>query len=103
MEEAVQGCIRDLVFILEEVGVSESEDRKSKHIGAPSAVSSQTIHHGANRNLKHIAVITCVAASGEYVIPYTITSQESDDLRETLRKKGIEFGRHLILKKNQKP
>jgi hypothetical protein len=31
------------------------------------------------------------------------TSQESDGLREALKKKGIELGRDLILKKNQKP
>jgi hypothetical protein len=27
MEEAVQGCVRDLVFNLDELGVSEWEDR----------------------------------------------------------------------------
>jgi hypothetical protein len=37
------------------------------------------------------------------VIPYIITSQESDDLRGTLKKKGIEFGWHLIPKKSQEP
>jgi hypothetical protein len=38
-------------------------------------------------------------------IHYDVTSQESDGLREALRKNGIdiEFGRHLILKKSQKP
>jgi hypothetical protein len=33
--------------------------------------------------------------SEEHVIPYTITSQESDDLRQTLRKKGIWFWRRI--------
>jgi hypothetical protein len=66
-------------------------------------MSSQTVHHGVNWNLKHITVITCVAASGEHAISYIITSQESDHLREVLRKKGIEFGRPLILMENQKP
>jgi hypothetical protein len=39
------------------------------------------------------------------VIHSCATSQESDDLREVLRKEGIElgFGRHLILMKSQKP
>jgi hypothetical protein len=101
MEEAVQGCIRDLVFNLDEVGVSEWEDCKSKKVVVPPAMSSQTIHHRANRNLKYIMVITCISVSGELVIPYIITSQESDDLREALTKKGIEFRWHLILKKNR--
>jgi hypothetical protein len=45
----------------------------------------------------------CIAPSGKHVIPYVITSQKSEDLREALRKKGIEFGRHLILTKSHKP
>jgi hypothetical protein len=102
IEEAVHGCTRDLVFNLDEVGVSEWEDRKSKKVVVPLAMSSQIIHREVNRNLKHITVITCIATSGEHVIPYAITSQESDDLRKALRNKGIKFGQRLILKKNQK-
>jgi hypothetical protein len=45
-------------------------------------------------------VRTCAETSGEHVVPYIIASQESDELLEALRKKGIEFGRHLILKKH---
>jgi hypothetical protein len=37
------------------------------------------------------------------MIPYITLSQESEDLRRAPRKKGIELGRHLILKKSQKP
>jgi hypothetical protein len=70
-----------------------------------TVMGNKMIHHGVNRNLKHIPVIICVAASPKQVVPDTIPSQESDHLREELRKKGIEFayGRHLILKKSQKP
>jgi hypothetical protein len=50
------------------------------------------IHYRVNRNLKHITVITEVTASGEHVVPYIITFQESDDLREALRKKAMELG-----------
>jgi hypothetical protein len=103
MQQSVHDRIRDLFFNLNEIGVSESEDRKSKKVVVPSLMSSQRTHHGVNRSLKHITVITCVAARGEYVLPYIIMFQESDDLREALRKKGIEFGWPLILKKNQKP
>jgi hypothetical protein len=94
-----------LTWTMNEAGVLEWEDRKSKKIVVSTAMDRQTIHHGVNRNLKHITVIACVAASGEHVIPYIITSQESDHLLEALKKKGIEFGfgRHLILKKSQKP
>jgi hypothetical protein len=75
MEEAAQDCIRDLVFNLDETGVSEWEDRKSKKVVVLSAMSSQAIHHRVDRNLKHITVMTCFAARGKHGIPYVITSQ----------------------------
>jgi hypothetical protein len=66
----VESYVYDLVFNLGEirVGVSEWEDRKSKKIVVPTSIGSQTIHHGVNRNLKHITVIKCIAASLEHVI-----------------------------------
>jgi hypothetical protein len=66
-------------------------------------MGSQTIHHGVKWNRKHITTITRITASGEYVIPYIITSQELQDLRKVLRQKRIKFERYLILKKSQKP
>jgi hypothetical protein len=84
------------------VGVSEREDRKPKKIVVVSTMGRETIHHGVNRNLKHITIVTCVAANGKHVIPYVITSQDLENPRQRLRKKGIEFRRHLNLKKSQK-
>jgi hypothetical protein len=60
MEEAMQSCVRDLVFNLDEVGVgvgvgvgvSEWEDLKSKKVVVPTGTNSQTIHDGVHRNLK---------------------------------------------------
>jgi hypothetical protein len=76
MDEAVQSCVCDLVFNLDEVGVgvSEWEGRKSKTVVVSAVRGNQAIHHGVNRNLKHIIVITYVATSGKHVIPYIITS-----------------------------
>jgi hypothetical protein len=84
MEERVHGCIRHLVVNLDEVG----EDRQSKKSVMLTAMGGQAIHHGVNRNLRHVAVIMCVAASGKHRIPCIITSQESDYFREVLRKKS---------------
>jgi hypothetical protein len=102
MEEAVQGVVRDLVFNLDELGVSEVEDRKPKHAVIPTSPSGQTIHHGVNRNLKHVRIVACVAASVEHVIPYLITSQDSPALQDDSKRHGIEFGRHMIIKGSQK-
>jgi hypothetical protein len=43
-----------------------------------------------------------VAVSGEHLIPYLITSQDSPALQDDLKHRGIEFGRHLIIKGSQK-
>jgi hypothetical protein len=91
-----------VVFNLDEVGVSECDDGRPKKTLVPAAMGRQTIHHGVNRNFKHITIVTCVAVSGEYGIPDVITSHDWENLRQGLRKKGIEFARHLTLKKSHK-
>jgi hypothetical protein len=102
MEEVVQDIVRDLVFNLDEVGVSEWEDRKPKRVVISTSVIGQTIHHGVNRNPKHVTIVTCVAASGEHLIPYLITPQDSPALHDDLERHGIEFDRHLTIKGRQK-
>jgi hypothetical protein len=63
MKDAIQGCVRDLGFNLDEVVASDMENWKSKRVIIPAAPNGQTIHHGINRNLKHVTVVTCLAAS----------------------------------------
>jgi hypothetical protein len=64
MEDAVQNLVRDLVFNLDELGVSEWKDQKPKRVVIPASLSGQTIHHGVNGNLEHVTIVSCVAASG---------------------------------------
>jgi hypothetical protein len=102
MNDAVQDCLRDLVLDLDEVGVSDWEDRKSKQVVVSAAFNDQTIHHGINRNLKHITIVTYVISSGEYLMPYIVTSQDFSALRLELQKRGIEFHKHLEIVPSQK-
>jgi hypothetical protein len=62
--EYVHGMKAELVFNLDEVGVSEWEDRKDKKVVIPTVLSGQTIYHHGSRNLKHMSVITCIRAAG---------------------------------------
>jgi hypothetical protein len=48
MEGAVQGSVHDLVFNLDEVDVSDWENRKLKRIVVPRAFGNWAIHHGIN-------------------------------------------------------
>jgi hypothetical protein len=45
LREFVQGMKAEIVFNLDEVGISDWEDRKDKKVVVPTALDSQTIHH----------------------------------------------------------
>jgi hypothetical protein len=85
MEEAVSGLISDFMLNLDKVAASELEDRRTKRAVVPWSLRGQTIHHGVNRNLKQVAIVTCMAASGEPLIPYVLISQDSRSVHMDLK------------------
>jgi hypothetical protein len=101
--EYVHWMKAELVFNLDEVGVSEWEDCKDKKVVIPRVLSGQTIYHRASRNLKHMSVITCISAAGESLMPYTVTSQDSESLRRKLMIRGVRLGLDLVLRRRSKP
>jgi hypothetical protein len=76
--EAVIECIRthvqnacaDLVCNLDEIVISEWEDRVVRQVIVPSAMREQKIFHRIHRVLKHISVVTCISAGGDQTIPF---------------------------------
>jgi hypothetical protein len=86
MEEAADDLVDNLVVDQDGVRASESEDRKMKRILVPASPCGQTIYHGVNRNLKHITIVTCLAASGKHLTAYLLTFQDSRSLRVNLQK-----------------
>jgi hypothetical protein len=99
----VQGRPTELVFNLDEVGISDWEDRKTKSVLVPRSMADQAVHHKVSRKLKHVSVIACVSAAGESLMPYIVTSQDSTRIREQLKKSGVRFGTDFILKQRSKP
>jgi hypothetical protein len=91
------------VFHLDEVGISDWEDRITKKVIALAAMLGQTIHHGVSRNVKHISVTACMSAAGESLLPDIGTSQKSSTVQEHLKKQDVRFGRDFALKFNPKP
>jgi hypothetical protein len=85
----VQGCIPELVFNLDEVGISYWEDGNTKTGVVPTAQFGRTIHHGVSRNFKNISVIACDLATGKSLIHSTITPQFPHQFKGTLT--GIVF------------
>jgi transposase len=102
MKEAVEGRPSDLVFNLDEVGVSEWEDRKAKKVVVPSTAATQTIHHRLSRNVKHLSIITCISASGGCLVPYIVSSQATGPVQQKLTDTGLRLGRDLIMTQRAK-
>jgi hypothetical protein len=88
--EHLAGSCAELVLNLEEVGISEWEDRAPRKVIVPLSMADQTIHQGVHRNLKHMLTICCVSAAGESLTPFVVSSQVTDKVIETL--KIEEFG-----------
>jgi hypothetical protein len=104
LNEYVQGSTAELVFNLDEVGISDWEDRKARKIVVPAALCGRrdTIHHGISRKAKHISVIACVFVAEESLTPDNIASQDSPSDREQLKKHDVRFRTDLIMKSNAK-
>jgi hypothetical protein len=101
--EHIQGCVAELVFNLDEVGISNCEDRKTKIVIGPAKMVGQTVHHEISRPVKHISVIACAFPAGESLTPYIITSQASRPVQEQLKKHVVRFGTNIVLRSNPKP
>jgi hypothetical protein len=69
LNEHVQGCVSEMVFNLDEVGISDWEDRTTRRVGVAATMDGRSIHHVVSRNVKHISVIACVSAAGESLMP----------------------------------
>jgi hypothetical protein len=103
LKEHVQGCVAELVFNLDEVGILDWEDGKMKTVIVPATMRGQTIHHEISRTMKHVSVIACISAAGESLIPYIITSQAPTSVQERLKKEGVRFGTNFVLRSNPSP
>jgi hypothetical protein len=61
------------------------------------------MHYKVNRHLKHVSVIARVSEVGESLVPHLVTSQNSANVREQLKKHGVRFGTDFIFKARAKP
>jgi hypothetical protein len=85
------------VLNLLEVGASEWDDYKTKRVAVPAWLHGERIHHGVNRNLKHVTIVPCVAASREHPVPHFLSSQDSKFFQVDLQKHEIELGKRLTM------
>jgi hypothetical protein len=98
----VQWMRAELVSNLNEVGMSGWEDRKEKKVIVPAMMDTQTIHHRTSRSVRHISIITCITAVGEFLTPYIVTSQDFDAIRRKLMSCGVRLGVGFALRHRSK-
>jgi hypothetical protein len=105
LKEHVQRCMAELMFNLDEIGISDRGDRKTKTKTdiVPAAMRGQTIHHEISRTVKHLSVIACIYAAEESLTPYIITSQAPTSGQERIKKEGVRFNTEFVLRSNPKP
>jgi hypothetical protein len=103
LNKHVQGCVSELIFNLDEVGISDWDDCKTRRVVLPATMDVRPIHHAVSRNVKHIPVIACVSAAGESLMPYIITSHNSPAVQEQLRQQSVRSGREFRLTSNHRP
>jgi hypothetical protein len=98
----VQNSCADLVFNLDEIGMSEWEDRVEGKVIIPSAMREQKIFHGIHRRLKHISVVRCISAGGDHMIPFLVSSRATDAVVRKLKIEWFRIGIDMTLKKRDK-
>jgi hypothetical protein len=103
LREHVQGMKTELVFSLDEIGMSEWENRKERKMIIMKTMEGQTMYHRESRSVRHISIVTCITAGGESLTPYILTSQDSDAIRKRLMRHGVRLGVDFVLRQWLKP
>jgi hypothetical protein len=90
LNEHVQGCVAELVFNLDEVDISEWEDRTLRKVAVPATMDGQTMHHAVSWNVKHISLIACVWAAGESLALYIAISENPSPVQGLVKNRKSE-------------
>jgi hypothetical protein len=103
MEDTIHNRSMNLVFNLNEVGISEWEDRKPRKVIILITIESQLVHHTISLHLKHLSIITCIFTGGQCIIHYMVMSQDSKLVRSAVMETGLRIGTYLVLRQRIKP
>jgi hypothetical protein len=105
LHETLHGCPADLVSHLDEVGISNWEDRKPKRIVLPITVSAQGSQHSPSNISERETHVDRDVDHRRWrrLTPSLITFQDSAALHPALEATGVQTGKHLILKHRAKP
>jgi hypothetical protein len=88
----------ELIFNLDETGLSGWEERKTKPVVIPSHASSSTLHYPADRAIRHHTLLYCASASGD---AYSALLIAPHPRARRIFEKGIRVNVHLKLEIRQ--
>lgn len=100
MKTYVSGKCSELVFNIDEVGLSEWEDRKIKKVIVPKSADRNNVYHSINRKVYHISMLVCISAGGDALTPLTIMKNK---LPKKIIDSAIRLDEDMIFRQRDKP
>lgn len=83
------------IYNIDEVGLSDWEERKPKIVIIPNNLPQKQLHYPINRNLSHITLLVMINADGDAEIPLMISKEKN---AEKIFEKGVRKDIDLKLK-----
>jgi hypothetical protein len=65
----------ELIFNMDETGLSDWEERKPKPVLVPATMEDTTFHYPVDRGIRHQTLLCCVSASGDAYCPLLVCSR----------------------------
>lgn len=67
----------DLVYNIDETGLSDWENRKPKTVIVPKELEKHDLHYPVNRGIRHITLVVTISGGGDAYFPLVVTSDSS--------------------------
>ena len=67
----------DLVYNIDETGLSDWENRKPKTVIIPKDLENEDLHYPVNRGIRHITLVVTISGGGDAYFPLIVTSDSS--------------------------
>jgi hypothetical protein len=99
----VHNACAEFVFNLDEIDVSEWEDRSKQRVIVSSTMRERVIYHTVHRNFKHISIVACILAAVEHMTLFLVCSQGNAAVERKLKIEWFRIGVDFILKSWHRP
>jgi hypothetical protein len=89
IQELVPLVPTELVFNLDETGLSDWEERKRQPVLTPAEIDGDVIHYPIDRRIRHQTLVCCISGAGDVYCPLLISS---DANARSVFEKGVRDG-----------